>query len=350
MRIVTTATRGAARTAARGTALGALVIGLLCVPTAAQAGQADGNSDPSGYTASVSIHFYGSGVPGGDIHRSVTVHPSCWWAPAAGPAGDAKAMLAWYDEVTQGATDNLTLSLYGPRSVWEEAAAKEAAGGDITWYKAYCKDPADYTKFGIDGTDNGVDPIPGQAPTWITYLYHPYNAGDAIPAPRVSPEELARAAREVMEIPEPVTNHNPKVNAPGAPTLVGLPTWFWVTEPKAVGNAEGALDVTADLQQPDGLVWAKVVAKTDGLSIASSSGSALCPPKQALVKYANGASDANACTVVFTHASPSLAVTTRTDWSAVWTGSGGTGGDLDPLQRGLTIPIAVAEVQNIVTR
>ena len=331
---------------ARGTAIGALVVSLLGVPVAARAGQTpDGSSDPNGYTASVRIHFYGRGVPGGSAYVSVAVHPSCWWTQAG---TDAKAMLAWYDEVTGGATDNLTISLYGPRQVWVDAVAEEAAGHDLTWYKAYCKDPADYTKFGINGTDNGVDPGTGGV-TWLTFLYRPFAAGAAVPAPRVSPEELARVAREQMVIPKPETDHNPKVNSPGAPTLVGLPTWFWVTNPLSVGDAQGTLDVTAELEQPDGLAWAKVVAATGGLSISSAWGGAECSPERALIKYTGGA-NANACTVVFTHAAADLAVTTSTAWNATWTGSGGTGGVLDPLNQNFTVPVSVAEVQNIVSR
>jgi hypothetical protein len=336
----------------RGSAIGALVLGLLAVPGPARA-DVGGGSDPSGYTASVIIHFRGRGVHGGDITRPVTVHPSCWWAEADGPATDAKAMLAWYDTVTHGATDNYTLSVYGPRSYWEDAVSREESGDPIIWYVAHCNNTDDYTKFGINGTDNGVGGGQEGGVTWITFLYKAFDQGAPIPPPRVDPAELARAAREVMEIQKPDLGRNPMVNAPGTPTLVGLPTWFWVTNPLSVGEESGTLDVTASIEQPDGLVWATVVAKTGGLSITSAYGgtTGACEPKRALTHYGEpGATDATACTVVFTKAGENLGITAKTEWNATWTGSGGTGGTLDPLAQAANSTISVAEVQNIVNR
>jgi hypothetical protein len=339
---------------ARGVVAGALVLGLCAVPGAAARADVGGGSDPSGYTASVRIHFHGSGVPGGDVYRSVTVHPSCWWSEAPGPATDAKAMLAWYDEVTGGATDNETLSTYGPRPYWVDAVDREAAGEKIIWEVAFCKNSDDYTKFGINGTDNGVGGGQEGGVTWITFLYKAFGQGDPIPAPRVDPEELARAAREVMTIPKPETDRNPKVKAAGAPTLVGLPTWFWVLDPKSVGDNTGELDVTASLDQPDGLVWATVTAKTHGLRISSAYGGTAkaCGPIRAQVKYGDArATDASACTVVFTHAKEGLAVTATTEWTASWVGTGHAAPTtMDGLVQQANSNISVAEVQNIVNR
>ena len=202
----------------------------------ARAAQFDGGTaGPSGYTARVRIHFYGSGVPGGSLTRSVRVHPTCWWAPAAGPYTDAVAMLAWYDAVTGKQQTRGIVDQYGPRSEWKKEADAESAGtADISWYRAHCDNPADYTKFGVGSVEN-VDPILGNNNNFVTFLYHPFNVGEAIPQPRVSPEELARAARQVLTIQKPQMKRNPMIAAPGAPTLVGLPTWFWVTN-AAVGR------------------------------------------------------------------------------------------------------------------
>jgi hypothetical protein len=153
-----------------------------------------------------------------------------------------------------------------------------------------------------------------------------------------------------------VTDRNPMVNAPGTPTLVGLPTWFWVRDPLAVGEEAGNLDVTASVEQPDGLVWAKVVATTSGLSISSQYGGTLnggCSPKQALTDYPNHpkAFDKDACTVEFTHAEVNLPITATTDWNASWTGSNNDGvHPLDFLRQQFNSTISVAEVQNIVAR
>jgi hypothetical protein len=335
--------------ATRGGVIGALVLGL-CVVSGPARADVGGGSDPSGYTAMVSIHFHGRGVPGGDLTRSVSVHPSCWWAVADGPATDAKAMLAWYDEVTGGATDNYTLSLYGPRSAWVDAVNREASGEHIIWYKAFCKNTDDYTKFGINGTDAGVGGGQEGGVTWITFLYKAFNAGAPIPAPRVDPEELARAAREVMTIPEPTTDHNPKVNAPGAPTLVGLPTWFWVRDPDAVGlRANGTRTIRAQL----GAVWAQLVATTSGLKLSSPAGGTQCSPARSGTAYAKGVPESNGCTVSFDKASVGFTsgypVTAATDWLPLWTGSDGTNGGFDQLTRSVITTVPVAEVQNIVT-
>lgn len=336
----------------------ALLAGLLCVPALpAQADQTGVGSNPSGYTAMVRIHFYGTGIPGGSIHKEVPVHPSCWWAPAAGPYTDAVAMLAWYDQVTAGLDTRGVDDLYGPRKVWQaEAKAEQNGTADISWYRAYCDNPADYTKFGVDSVETDY-PVLGSPTNFVTYLYHPFNAGEAIPPPRVSAEELARAARREMVIPEPETGRNPMIDSPGAPTLVGLPTWFWVTNPLAVGGNAGELDVTAELNQADGRVWAEVVARTGGLSITSDYGStgSPCSPTRAQVKYPKDSAtpppDEAACTVVFRRAALALPITVSTAWGASWTGSGQAAPiGLEGLTQFVNTTVPVAEVQNIVTR
>ena len=107
--------------------------------------------------------------------------------------------------------------------------------------------------------------------------------------------------------------------------------------------------MTAELNQPDGRVWATVVAKTGGLSISSAYGHTDCDPARALVQYHPGVLDKNACTVVFGHASTALPVSASTAWDATWTGSGGTGGALPGLAQFTNLNVPVDEVQNIAT-
>jgi hypothetical protein len=338
------------RTALTGVLLGlSLTIG---ATTAAHADQTDqAGSGPSGYTVMVSVHFSGDAAPGGGGSRTVSVHPSCWWAPAPGPYTDAAAMLDWYDMVTGGHETRGLTDQYGPRSVWEAAMEAEAAGQDLSWYHATCLDPADYTNFNLPSVEGGVDPVTGNPVGWVVYQYAPFGVGRPIPAPLVSPAELARVAHDIMVIPAPVTDRNPKIKAPGAPTLVGLPTWFWVVDPASVGGATGARHIRAEL----GNVWAEVTATTGGLRISSPAGSTTCGPAKALTRYADGTPQSRACTVAFLKASVGqpggYRVAASTDWQATWVGSGGTGGaDLDPLQRNATTLVPVAEVQNVVTR
>lgn len=320
----------------------------------AQAAQVDppggGYDSPGGYTVEVAVSFTGEAAPGGGGTRMVRVAPICWWQPAAGPYTDAVASLAWYDVVTGGLQTRGVISEYGPRRIWKDAADAEAAGtADTSWYRAYCKDPKDYERYDA-GDSEGVDPILGNPENFVTYYYRAFAAGAAVPAPLVDPEELARVARDLMVIPVPETDRNPKIQSAGAPTLVGLPTWFWVTNPEAVGGEDGNRDITATL----GDVFATVTAETGGLNLTSPAGGQNCAPSRALVKYRAGASEASACTVQFTRASVAYPkgypVAASTNWGATWVGSGGTGGTLDDLARDFVANVPVAEVQNIVTR
>jgi hypothetical protein len=340
-----------ARVAALGLLAGAL--GVPAIAGAAQAGQVDppggGYDSPGGYTVEVAIRFSGEAAPGGGGTRTVRVSPVCWWQPADGPYRDAAASLAWYDMVTNGLQTRDVISEYGPRRIWKDAADAEAAGADTSWYRAVCKDPADYERYDA-GDSEGVDPVLGNPENFVTYYYRPFAAGAPVPPPLVDAAELARAARDVMVIPVPETDRNPKIQSAGAPTLVGLPTWFWVTDPEAVGGVHGDRVITATL----GDVSATVTAKTGGLNLDSPAGGKSCPPAQALIKYSDSASEDAACTVEFTHASVAYPegypVAASTNWVATWVGTNSPGGTLEPLARDFVTNVPVAEVQNIVTR
>jgi len=177
---------------------------------------------------------------------------------------------------------------------------------------------------------------------------HRFFAG-ATPQPLVDPEDLAQVARDYMAIPDPVAERNPKLDLTGGGTLVSLPTWFWVTNPDAVGAATGG---TRTIRAQVGPVWAEVVARTSGLSINSPAGGTSCSPDRAVRVYAPGADDSTGCTVAFDAASVRYAdgypVDLSTSWSATWTGSGGTGGVLPGLSRTVTTNVPVAESQALV--
>jgi hypothetical protein len=342
--------RGAGRAGWAG-AVAALAVAALAVTSAASPARADQTEQvPTGYSVQVAVRFSGDAAPGGSggSTRTVTVKAACYWTHAEGPYTDAKSMLAWYDQVTHGLQTRGMLDQYGPRSVWEAAAEAEAGGQDLSWYRVFCQDPADYKDYN-GGVADWVDPITGTPVGWVTFLYRAFPAGAAFPPPMVEPAELARVAHDLMVIPQPQIDRNPKINAPGAPTLVGLPTWFWVTNPASVGGANGTRTIRAEL----GNVWAQVVATTGGLSLASPAGSTTCAPRRAAVEYGRTVPQSSGCTVEFSKASVryprGFPVTATTDWRAAWTGSGGTGGGLDPLQRQATVDVPVAEVQNVVT-
>ena len=256
-------------------------------------------------------------------------------------------MLAWYDAQTQGSQSRGIVEEYGPRSSWVDAVKAEAAGKDLSWYVATCRDPVNYRTF-AGGCEERIEP--GRGPqTWVCYRYKAFPAADGAPDPLVTPADLAAAARDVMVIPVPTFDRNPKVIKAGQATLVGLATWFWVTDPAATGGATGTRTIRADVGQ----AWAQVVATTTGLHLKSPAGSASCTPGQARTPWRQGRSEASACTLAFTKASVRypggypVAATTR--WTAEWTGSGNTSGTLDPLTRTWTGNVPVAEVQTIVT-
>jgi hypothetical protein len=333
-----------------------LLAGALCVPAlagAVRAAQVDpdggGYGSGDGYVAEVQVTFSGEAAPGGGSTKSVRIAPTCWWEPASADYQNAAASLAWYDMVTGGLQTREVIGQYGPRRIWEEAAEAEANGSDTSWYRAVCRDAADLERYD-PGSAEEVDPVAGNPENFVTYYYRAFAAGAAIPPPLVSSEQLALAAREEMVIPPPVTQRNPKIQSAGAPTLVGLPTWFWVEEEEAVGGADGNRDITAAV----GDVSATVTAVTDGLTLSSPGGGKECSTSQALVAYGPGIAEENACTVEFDRASVAFAdgypVEASTLWGATWEGSDGESGVLTDLTQEVTENVPVAEVQNIVTR
>jgi hypothetical protein len=253
------------------------------------------SSTPDGYAVQTAVRFSGDAAPAGV--RRVRVAPTCWWAPASGPSTDAAAMLAWYDALTQGSQSRGIVMEYGPRSIWVDAVKAEAAGEDLSWYVATCTDPANYRTF-VGGCEEYIEP--GQGPqTWVCYRYKASPVGGGVPDPLVTPADLAAAARDVMVIPVPTFDRNPKVVKAGQATLVGLATWFWVTDPAATGSVTGTRTIRAQV----GPTRAQVVATTTGLRLSSPAGAASCTPGQARTAWRQGTPESSACTLAFTKAS-----------------------------------------------
>ncbi|WP_088287931.1 hypothetical protein [Kineosporia sp. A_224] len=232
--------------------------------------------------------------------------------------------------------------MYGPLE-WYEAAA--ASPVEMHWYAAYCKDVDDYSSFtGQTFVYNGQT---------LAVTHRAFAVGTPTPPPLVAPEALAEAARDVMVLPLPDVERNPKTTGAGlaGATFVNLPTWFWVTDPAAVGGATGRRTIRAEVA--GGAVWAEVVATTQGLVITSPAGATSCPPTTATQVWSPGTDDTSGCTVAFERASVGYAngypVTAATTWDATWTGSGGTGGTLPALARQTVTQVPVAESQAIVT-
>ena len=324
-------------------------ISLLVSPGTAQAGIEDA-SDGAGF--GVRVGFSGDGAPSGGGSTVVRMPASCWWTPInymGFQQDNPSSWVEWYDTVVRELRDHAHAAIayfqMGPRSMYEAAAACPNANA-LDLYGIDCRDDATYCSgilMSYAGTPQVYDP--GGCPVPVT---HRFFAG-ATPQPLVDPEDLAQVARDYMAIPDPVAERNPKLDIAGGSTLVSLPTWFWVTNPDAVGAATGG---TRTIRAQAGPVWAEVVAQTSGLSISSPAGGTSCPPDRAVRVYAPGADDSTGCTVAFEAASVRYAdgypVDLSTSWSATWTGSGGTGGVLPGLSRTVTTNVPVAESQALV--
>ena len=322
--------------------LAAALSSALVFASPAFAGQLDttrsAESTGSGYR--VAVTFTGEAAPGGGTTRTVGVRAACWWAPIAGGT-DAAAMVGWFERNSIGGVmPGYAQERFGFQETWNQIAEAEKNGKDYTWYRATCRNPDDLQRFNA-----GTQAI---GPNQLT-LVRAFLVGQPVPPPLVYPADLAQAARDVMVIPVPMTNRNPKINSAGNPTLVGLPTWFWVTDAASVGGPGGIRTIRAQA----GNVWADVTARTGGLQLSSPAGGTTCPSQQALTKYADGVPDSSACTVEFSRASVAYPkgypVAASTNWAATWAGSDGTAGGLDDLTRTVTENVPVAEVQNVVT-
>jgi hypothetical protein len=354
------------RIAALGTATCLAVFGGGLRASVASAGPGDTNTSgvrtSSGYLVDARITFTGDGIPGGRSTRTVQVPAQCWWEPIPSntllndPPVDAtnpQSVMDWY-EVSYPALNGTfapARGVFPDRKVFERAIAREAAGEDLTWYRARCRD-------GVDMIDAGFAPGTNPAPaSWggqiaVSYAVFPTAAGP--PQPLIATEDLARAAREAMVIDPPAIDRNPKADRLGASTFVSLATWFWVTNPAGALNTDGVATVRATVVGTG--VWAEVTAETDGLSITGpGTQGTFCPPDRAAIAWTLGASDASGCTAVFDRASVGYAsgypVTAATLWTANWVASDTpTPQALDPLPRSATVEVPVGESQAVVRK
>jgi hypothetical protein len=303
--------------------------------------------------AAVDVVVSGNGLKGKPGRHRAEVPVMCWWQSALGPSTDPAAMLAAYDNGSLGAQ---TYQAYSGVSwvFWSASAAGVATSivaatredfvaatrepaGSVAWYMAVCRDgatPADYFDF------------VGSSAIGIRYRAWPTARP---PAARVAPIDLAVYANSLLDLPDPVAEHNPKIVKAGGATLVGLATWFWVTDPAAAGMPDGRRSVTARA----GRVQATVTAAILEVDISSQAGRAACTRQRAVTPYTPRTSETSACTLVFTKASvdhpKGWPVTVTANWHLTWTGSGNTGADLGTQSHNWSTHVPVAEVQTIVT-
>ena len=324
-------------------------------------GATGAQTSTGGRVAATDVIVSGNGLRGRAGPRRANIPVTCWWQPSLGPHDNADAMHAAY---RSGALESETRARYGaanwavisPRypaianleSDFAEAAAGEAQRPpqDVTWYMAVCRDdalPQDYLRF-LGWNTGRARHIASS----IGIRYEAYPVGEQPPA-RVAPIDLALYAQQELSLPTPVADRNPKVVKAGGASLVGIPTWFWVTDPAAAGAPSG----TRWVRVQAGNVWAQVTATTTGVTIASVAGQTRCSPRQAATPYRAGTAESSACTLRFERASvghpAGWPVTVTANWRLAWVGSGDTGADLGVQPHTWTTNVPVAEVQTIDT-
>jgi hypothetical protein len=153
--------------------------------------------------------------------------------------------------------------------------------------------------------------------------------------PAVTPQQLLQRALSELEIPALQPHTAPPLGRDG---LVGLPEWFWVA-----ASAWHQLSVTVRA----GPVWATAMAMPElltfqpggGLSAVSCAG-----PGEPYDQALSAAGQHTRCS--YTYEQPSASqpghvyqAAVGVNWRIWWTGSGGTGGLLNPA---LSIPVAIA--------
>ncbi len=332
-----------------------LVVSVLTSSGSAFAGGTGGSTSGGGYTVSASATVTSGGGGSIPLHLSVSVPASCWWSvdDEVPDPNDPVAVKKWWEETmpTINGTFEPGQLMYGTVEMYDAAIAAAKAGQKITFYVAHCRDTADVCALNKYAGAVNAPPgwnVPGCPGIAQSVRFFP--TGNP-PVPAVDPHDLAIAAWDQLKPPSPQIDRNPKVGSVGGGTLVGLDTWFWVTNPDSVGGTTGErrIRVTA------GTAWAELTATTGGLTIdAPNADGGDCTPAQALKQYTPGASPSSGCTVTFTRASVGYGagypVSASASWTATWRGSDGNGGALDavtPAAAAVNVP--VAESQAIVS-
>lgn len=330
-------------------AVGAMVMAAALPAAAGDGNVGDDDPPPNGYTAEVDTEIVldGNTIPGSNGRVQVSVPARCWWDHFS---ADPELFKDFMNGVS-------SLPIFGflwqllmkPDDKFLDKAVEIWDDGKtpVNWYV-------------IDCVEGATPEERSSHLTTCTILFpddcfgspFAYFVENEEPPVVVEPEQLALEAREHLEIPEPEVDRNPKSAELDQATLVNVPTWFWVTDPDAVGGEDGTLSVRASI--PETGIWAEVTATTGGLALASAAGNAQCEPQRALQQWAAGADDANGCTVAFDRASVNhpggYPVTAETQWTASWVGEGVDGaesGDLPPATAQETVNVPVAEVQGV---
>ena len=332
---------------AMGSAFLLLVSGLAAAPTAhaEKDGSATGGSQvdasstqtAGGGEISVSITEQyttaSSGGGGGETvssSTSISVKPSCYYEK--GPSGSEVSADAFIlqDSGTKNNDDEVEKVYSG----YKQSKQDKQPG---SWWHVKCNRDAFDDLGAMQAARNRM--TPNGAP----YLWVPDSEnGGKPPAPYISGRALATAAWKAVKIPQPTIETNPKVGSQGA-TLVGMNTWVWAT-----GNTPRSVTVTASA----GTTSATVTAASAGLQLSAPDGKPSCQGFG--VAWHSGMPEGSSpCTISFNRSSAHLGGTTpltvSVAYSATYTATDGSGGDLPAVTTTNTINLPVAEVQTLTT-
>ncbi|MDQ1295543.1 MAG: hypothetical protein QG608_3428, partial [Actinomycetota bacterium] len=288
---------------------------------------------------------------GGPRSVRVPIPVKCWWEPATSFYRDPAAMYDWYlDLANSHSTSQYASEHMGSYQDYQAVIDKAKTGQKYYWYRAECRNDTDLAEFTKDsvGSVNLLKAFPVQ------------DGEPTVPVPRVEPDQVALQAYKELDLVEPALDRNPKATqgTHSGFTLVNIPTWFWVTNPPALGT-HGTRTVRAEIEQPGGqTLWVEVTARTQGLTLSSpAADSTTCPLNKARRAWAEGLTDDQGCTLHFHHASVGLPeghpVTATITWTATWTSTQNPTTP-QPVPNGTqtitsTVPVPVAEIQALVT-
>ena len=308
-------------------------------PAFAEGGGVSGHSSSNtdgGVTISVSVS-YDSANPGSrGSGRTTTssrqiatkVKPVCDYVKFSSGAELGAVFNVWKDSKMPG-----TFPLF-------EATAPEFQGWESHvndnegyWYVPSCSKP---------------DGMSAEEFDKLSADYHAKNdsvfipTGGQPPAPVIDGGTLAKAAWKAVEIPPPVVETNPRMDG-GVQTLVGVENWVWASE-----DTPQSVTATATA----GPVTATVTASSTGLTLSAPDSKVSCQgfgtPWQS--GMAEGSSP---CTMTFTRSSEHLGGTSTVNvgvsYSASYTATDGSQGDLPSVSTSGTLSIKVGEAQSLNT-
>lgn len=288
-------------------------------------------------TITVSGTAVKGGSPGHSVSRQVSVPSPCWMEPSY-------TGKEYYEFVT--GTGEYT----GRGMAWLNAHTGENMTAE-PGYEQYKDDTTGHWWGGTCSSGN----YDGSIKDFFTvadafFKAHPFTyipAGRPVPVPPVPPEVLRDAAIAEMALPTPAIDWNPKATGTNG-TFVNLDTWVWLKDRR------DNLYVRATANTMGGDTWAQVDVNLTGMTVqADGAQTAVCDGPG--IPYSQSASAAAACTITFTHASPTTAGTSvraQTIWHGTWSTNDGPRGDIptQPVVNPSITAVRVGEVQAVVDR